>query len=218
MSAQLEGIGMTSRRTRMRLVQRLRDTGIESDRVLEVIGQVPRHIFLDEALAHRAYEDTSLPIGYSQTLSQPHTVARMTELLLAHEPARVLELGTGSGYQTTVLSQLFAEVYSVERIRPLQERARERLRQLNIRNVMLKHADGGMGWPERGPFDGIIVTAAPVEVPQELMDQLGEGGVLIAPVGEYKQVLVEIIRKGDRFERRELEPVHFVPLLGGVVR
>ncbi|MBE0485243.1 protein-L-isoaspartate(D-aspartate) O-methyltransferase [Marinobacter sp.] len=218
MSAQLEGIGMTSRRTRMRLVQRLRDAGIESDRVLEVIGQVPRHIFLDEALAHRAYEDTSLPIGYSQTLSQPHTVARMTELLLAHEPARVLELGTGSGYQTTVLSQLFAEVYSVERIRPLQERARERLRQLNIRNVMLKHADGGMGWPERGPFDGIIVTAAPVEVPQELMDQLDEGGVLIAPVGEYKQVLVEIIRKGDRFERRELEPVHFVPLLGGVVR
>lgn len=218
MIAQLEGIGMTSRRTRLRLVQRLREAGIESDRVLEVIGQVPRHIFLDEALAHRAYEDTSLPIGYGQTLSQPYTVSRMTELMLAHEPARVLELGTGSGYQTTVLSQLFAEIYSVERIRPLQERARERLRQLNIRNVMLKHADGGMGWPDRGPFDGIIVTAAPVDVPQELLDQLAEGGVLIAPVGEHKQVLVEIIRYGDRFERRELEPVHFVPLLGGVVR
>ncbi len=218
MNAQIEGIGMTSRRTRMRLVQRLRESGIASDRVLEVIGQIPRHIFLDEALSHRAYEDTSLPIGYSQTLSQPYIVARMTELLLAHQPARVLELGTGSGYQTSVLSQLFREIYSVERIRPLQERARERLRQLNIRNVMLKHADGGMGWPDRGPFDGIIVTAAPVEVPKELLDQLADGGVLIAPVGEHEQVLVEIIRRGDSFERHELEPVRFVPLLGGVVR
>ncbi|MGC8121493.1 protein-L-isoaspartate(D-aspartate) O-methyltransferase [Marinobacter sp. VGCF2001] len=218
MSAQLEGIGMTSRRTRMRLVQRLRDGGIESDRVLEVLGQVPRHIFLDEALAHRAYEDTSLPIGHGQTLSQPYIVARMTELLLAHAPRRVLELGTGSGYQTAVLSQLFPEVYSVERIRPLQDRARDRLRQLNIRNVLLKHADGGMGWPERGPFDGIIVTAAPVEVPQELLEQLAEGGVLIAPVGEENQVLVKIIRKGNHFERHNLEPVRFVPLLGGVIR
>ena len=218
MTAQLEGIGMTSRRTRMRLVQRLREGGIESDRVLEVIGQVPRHIFLDEALSHRAYEDTSLPIGHGQTLSQPYIVARMTELLLAHAPQRVLELGTGSGYQTAVLSQLFPEIYSVERIRPLQDRARDRLRQLNVRNVLLKHSDGGMGWPERGPFDGIIVTAAPVEVPRELLDQLADGGVLIAPVGEENQVLVEIIRKGNRFERHNLEPVHFVPLLGGVIR
>ncbi|WP_226597941.1 protein-L-isoaspartate(D-aspartate) O-methyltransferase [Marinobacter nauticus] len=218
MTAQLQGIGMTSRRTRMRLVQRLREGGIESDRVLEVIGQVPRHIFLDEALSHRAYEDTSLPIGHGQTLSQPYIVARMTELLLAHAPQRVLELGTGSGYQTAVLSQLFPEIYSVERIRPLQDRARDRLRQLNVRNVLLKHADGGMGWPERGPFDGIIVTAAPVEVPKELLDQLADGGVLIAPVGEENQVLVEIIRKGNRFERHNLEPVHFVPLLGGVIR
>ncbi|ERS89270.1 protein-L-isoaspartate O-methyltransferase [Marinobacter sp. C1S70] len=218
MTAQLEGIGMTSRRTRMRLVQRLREGGIESDRVLEVIGQVPRHIFLDEALSHRAYEDTSLPIGHGQTLSQPYIVARMTELLLAHAPQRVLELGTGSGYQTAVLSQLFPEIYSVERIRPLQDRARDRLRQLNVRNVLLKHADGGMGWPERGPFDGIIVTAAPVEVPRELLDQLADGGVLIAPVGKENQVLVEIIRKGNRFERHNLEPVHFVPLLGGVIR
>ncbi|MFV8570928.1 protein-L-isoaspartate(D-aspartate) O-methyltransferase [Marinobacter sp. SBS5] len=218
MNAQIEGIGMTSRRTRMRLVQRLRESGIESDRVLEVIGQIPRHIFLDEALSHRAYEDTALPIGYSQTLSQPYIVARMTELLLAHEPMRVLELGTGSGYQTAVLSQLFKEIYSVERIRPLQERARDRLRQLNIRNVMLKHADGGMGWPDRGPFDGIIVTAAPADVPKELLDQLADGGVLIAPVGEDDQVLVEIVRRGDNFDRRELEPVRFVPLLGGVVR
>ncbi|HCP22282.1 MAG TPA: protein-L-isoaspartate(D-aspartate) O-methyltransferase [Marinobacter hydrocarbonoclasticus] len=202
----------------MRLVQRLREGGIESDRVLDVIGQVPRHIFLDEALSHRAYEDTSLPIGHGQTLSQPYIVARMTELLLAHAPQRVLELGTGSGYQTAVLSQLFPEIYSVERIRPLQDRARDRLRQLNVRNVLLKHADGGMGWPERGPFDGIIVTAAPVEVPRELLDQLADGGVLIAPVGEENQVLVEIIRKGNHFERHNLEPVHFVPLLGGVIR
>jgi len=218
MNAPLEGIGMTSRRTRLRLVQRLREAGIESDRVLEIIGQVPRHIFLDEALSHRAYEDTSLPIGYGQTLSQPYIVARMTELLLAHEPERVLELGTGSGYQTAVLSQAFREIFSVERIKPLQDRARERLRQLNIRNAMLKHADGGMGWPEKGPFEGIIVTAAPVEVPRELLDQLADGGVLIAPVGEENQVLVEISRRGDSFERRELEPVRFVPLLGGVVR
>ncbi|SOB75943.1 protein-L-isoaspartate(D-aspartate) O-methyltransferase [Marinobacter sp. LV10R510-11A] len=218
MTGELQGIGMTSRRTRMRLVQRLKQSGIESDRVLEVMGQIPRHIFLDEALSHRAYEDTSLPIGYGQTLSQPYIVARMTELLLKHEPARVLELGTGSGYQTAVLSQLFGQIYSVERIKPLQDRARDRLRQLNIRNAMLKHADGGMGWPERGPFDGIIVTAAPMEVPTELLDQLADGGVLVAPVGEEQQVLVEVIRNGDRFERRELEPVRFVPLLGGVVR
>lgn len=218
MSKVLEGIGMTSRRTRMRLVSRLQEAGIESARVLEVIGQVPRHIFLDEALSHRAYEDTSLPIGHGQTLSQPYIVARMTELLLAHEPEHVLELGTGSGYQTAVLSRLFPKIYSVERIRPLQERARERLRKLDIRNVMLKHADGGMGWPDRGPFDGIIVTAAPSDVPGELLDQLADGGVLIAPVGEEKQVLVEVIRRGDSFERRELEPVNFVPLLAGVIR
>lgn len=218
MSEGLQGIGMTSRRTRMRLVQRLAEAGIESDRVLGVIGEVPRHIFLDEALSHRAYEDTSLPIGYGQTLSQPYIVARMTELLLAHEPSRVLELGTGSGYQTAVLSRLFGEIYSVERIRPLQDRARDRLRQLNIRNVMLKHADGGMGWPDRGPFDGIIVTAAPIEVPGELLAQLADGGVLVAPVGEESQVLVEVTRRGDQFDYKELEPVRFVPLLGGVVR
>jgi len=214
----LEGIGMTSRRTRMRLVQRLRDAGIQSEPVLDAIAQVPRHIFLDEALAHRAYEDTSLPIGHNQTLSQPYIVARMTELLLAHGPENVLELGTGSGYQTAVLAHLFPHIYSVERIRPLQDRARDRLRQLQMRNVLLKHADGGMGWPERGPFEGIIVTAAPADVPGELLDQLADGGVLIAPVGEEQQVLVEVIRRGQHFERRELEPVRFVPLLAGVIR
>ncbi|XKH01184.1 protein-L-isoaspartate(D-aspartate) O-methyltransferase [Marinobacter nauticus] len=218
MTAMLDGIGMTSRRTRMRLVRRLRDAGIQSEPVLDAIAQVPRHIFLDEALAHRAYEDTSLPIGHNQTLSQPYIVARMTELLLAHGPENVLELGTGSGYQTAVLAHLFPHIYSVERIRPLQDRARDRLRQLQMRNVLLKHADGGMGWPERGPFEGIIVTAAPADVPGELLDQLADGGVLIAPVGEEQQVLVEVIRRGQHFERRELEPVRFVPLLAGVIR
>ncbi|WP_336368512.1 protein-L-isoaspartate(D-aspartate) O-methyltransferase [Marinobacter sp. C2H3] len=218
MSAQLQGIGMTSRRTRMRLIQRLREAGIASERVLDAMADLPRHIFLDEALAHRAYEDTALPIGYGQTLSQPYIVARMTEFLEQHQPRRVLELGTGSGYQTALLCRLFPEVYSVERIKPLQDRARDRLRQLGVRNAMLRHADGGMGWPEKAPFDGIIVTAAPSEIPHELLDQLADGGVLIAPVGDEHQVLVEVTRHGDAFERRELEPVRFVPLLGGVVR
>ncbi|MBZ2169876.1 MULTISPECIES: protein-L-isoaspartate(D-aspartate) O-methyltransferase [Marinobacter] len=218
MNATLQGIGMTSRRTRMRLVQRLKEAGIQSEPVLDVMADVPRHIFLDEALSHRAYEDTSLPIGHGQTLSQPYIVARMTELLLAHEPNRILELGTGSGYQTAILAQIFPEIFSVERIRPLQDRARHRLRQLDVRNVQMKHADGGMGWPDKGPFDGIIVTAAPEEIPEELLAQLDEGGVLIAPVGETDQVLVEVVRRGDRFVRRDLEPVRFVPLLGGVIR
>ncbi|MBD3657434.1 MULTISPECIES: protein-L-isoaspartate(D-aspartate) O-methyltransferase [Marinobacter] len=217
-AAELQGIGMTSRRTRMRLIQRLRESGIRDEQVLGVMGDLPRHIFLDEALAHRAYEDTSLPIGHGQTLSQPYIVAKMTETLMAHQPRKVLELGTGSGYQTAILAQLVAEVYSVERIKPLQDRARERLRQIGIRNVMLRHADGGMGWPEKGPFDGIIVTAAPREVPEELLEQLAEGGVLVAPVGDEAQMLVEITRHGDKFKTREIEPVRFVPLLHGVIR
>lgn len=217
-AAELQGIGMTSRRTRMRLIQRLRESGIRDEQVLGVMGDLPRHIFLDEALAHRAYEDTSLLIGHGQTLSQPYIVAKMTETLMAHQPRKVLELGTGSGYQTAILAQLVAEVYSVERIKPLQDRARERLRQIGIRNVMLRHADGGMGWPEKGPFDGIIVTAAPREVPEELLEQLAEGGVLVAPVGDEAQMLVEITRHGDKFKTREIEPVRFVPLLHGVIR
>ena len=218
MVPELDGIGMTSRRTRMRLIQRLRDAGIADENVLTAMSDVPRHIFLDEALSHRSYEDTALPIGYGQTLSQPYIVAKMTEVLIRHQPSRVLELGTGSGYQTAILSKLVDEVYSVERIKPLQDRARDRLRTLGARNVMLKHADGGMGWPDRGPFDGIIVTAAPREIPQELKDQLADGGVLVAPIGEDTQMLVEMIRCGDRFEINEVEPVRFVPLLGGVVR
>ncbi|MGF2688353.1 protein-L-isoaspartate(D-aspartate) O-methyltransferase [Marinobacter sp. DUT-3] len=218
MVAELQGIGMTSRRTRMRLIQRLRDAGIEDQRVLDVMAEVPRHIFLDEALSHRAYEDTSLPIGYSQTLSQPYIVARMTEILMQHAPSRVLELGTGSGYQTAILSRLVDEVFSVERIKPLQDRARDRLRQLGMRNVVLKHADGGMGWPDRGPFDGIMLTAAPKEIPPELRAQLADGGVVVAPVGEVNQNLVKMVRYGDSFETTEIEAVNFVPLLGGVVR
>ncbi|MEQ9547294.1 MAG: protein-L-isoaspartate(D-aspartate) O-methyltransferase [Marinobacter sp.] len=218
MVAELQGIGMTSRRTRMRLIQRLRDAGITDQRVLDVMADVPRHIFLDEALSHRAYEDTSLPIGYSQTLSQPYIVARMTEILMQHAPSRVLELGTGSGYQTAILARLVDQVFSVERIKPLQDRARDRLRQLELRNTLLKHADGGMGWPDKGPFDGIMLTAAPTEIPAELRTQLAEGGVIVAPIGEEEQTLVKMVRYGDRFETTEIEAVNFVPLLGGVVR
>ncbi|SFM49330.1 protein-L-isoaspartate(D-aspartate) O-methyltransferase [Marinobacter zhejiangensis] len=218
MVAELQGIGMTSRRTRMRLIQRLRDNGIQNEQVLEVMADLPRHIFLDEALAHRAYEDTALPIGHGQTLSQPYIVAKMTEELIRTQPRKVLELGTGSGYQTAVLANLVDEVYSVERIKPLQDRARERLRALSLRNVFLRHADGGIGWPEKGPFDAIIVTAAPKVLPEELKQQVVDGGVIIAPVGESSQMLVRIERHGDEFRTEEIEPVRFVPLLGGVVR
>lgn len=217
-AAKLEGIGMTSRRTRMRLVQRLQEAGIRDLRVLDAIAETPRHIFLDEALAHRAYEDTSLPIGYQQTLSQPYIVARMTEMLLATGARRVLELGTGSGYQTAILSRLFSEVHSVERIEPLQRKARERLSVLGCRNVSLRLAQKVMGWPEAGPFDGILVTAAPTRIPEELVRQLREGGSMILPVGEEQQMLTRVERRGDHFDAVPLEPVHFVPLLGGVVR
>ncbi len=218
----LQGVGMTSQRTRQRLVQRLMDQGVTDIRVLDVMAETPRHIFLDEALSHRAYEDSSLPIGYGQTLSQPYIVARMTEILLAAAGTldRVLEVGTGSGYQTSVLAQLVPQVYSVERIKPLQDKARIRLRQLGLRNVELKHADGGFGWPERGPFDGILSTAAPRHVPAELLGQLAPGGVLVIPVGGERQELQLIIREGDSdtFITKVLEPVKFVPLLSGVTR
>jgi protein-L-isoaspartate(D-aspartate) O-methyltransferase len=221
-SQQLQGIGMTSQRTRQRLVQRLSDQGVTNLQVLDVMGDTPRHIFLDEALSHRAYEDTALPIGYGQTLSQPYIVARMTEVLIgaAGKLDRVLEVGTGSGYQTSVLAQLVPKVYSVERIKPLQDKARDRLRKIGLRNVELKHADGGFGWPERGPFDAILSTAAPREVPPELLDQLGPNGVLVIPVGGDTQELRLIIREGDtdKFMTQVLEPVKFVPLLSGVTR
>ena len=215
----LAGIGMTSQRTRDRLVQRLCEQGVSNFEVLEVMRTTPRHIFLDEALAHRAYEDAALPIGFQQTLSQPYTVARMTELLLAGGPLkRVLEVGTGSGFQTTVLAQLVERVYSVERIKPLQEKARQRLRTLGARNVHLKHADGGFGWPEKGPFDGIISTAAPEQLPEELVEQLAVGGRLVIPVGNnQQQQLMLVVRDEDGVTTTVVEPAFFVPLKSGVI-
>lgn len=216
----LTGIGMTSQRTRDRLVQRLMDKGISDYNVLEVMRTTPRHIFLDEALAHRAYEDDALPIGYNQTLSQPYTVARMTELLLAKGPMkRVLEVGTGSGFQTTVLAQLVDVVYSVERIKPLQDKARERLRLLGLRNVHFKHADGGFGWNDKGPYDGILSAAAPQEIPEELVDQLKEGGRLIIPVGDNASQEMRLVEKTSTgVSTTTIEPAMFVPLKSGVIR
>lgn len=214
---------MTSQRTRERLIQRLMDQGVSDFRVLDVIRNTPRHLFLDEALSHRAYEDSALPIGFGQTLSQPYIVARMTEILLAAaggKLTRVLEVGTGSGYQTAVLAQLAEQVYSVERIKPLQDRARIRLRELGLRNVLLSHADGGFGWPEKAPFDAILSTAAPQYIPEELKKQLAPGGVLVIPVGGEQQTLQLVMRDGDSddFVTQQLEPVRFVPLLSGTAK
>jgi len=215
----LRGIGMTSQRTRERLIQRLVEQGIENMAVLEVIRTTPRHMFLDEAMAHRAYEDTSLPIGHQQTLSQPYIVARMTELLLAGGPLKqVLEIGTGSGYQTAVLAQLVENVYSVERIRPLQNKARQRLRQLKLYNIQTKHADGSMGWEDKGPYDGIISTAAPEQIPEQLLRQLAAGGRLVIPVGGMQQHLQVVTRTAEGFETEIVEAVRFVPLCSGTVR
>ena len=218
----MQGVGMTSLRTRERLIQRLRDQGVTNLRVLDIMLNTPRHLFLDEALAHRAYEDTALPIGHGQTLSQPYIVARMTELLLGAggKLQKVLEVGTGSGYQTSILAQLVPEVYTVERIKPLQDKARERLRQLGLRNIQYRHADGGFGWPEAGPYDGILSTAAPQAVPDELLKQLAPSGVLVIPVGGREQHLHLIMRDGDSadFVTQVLEPVKFVPFLSGTAR
>lgn len=215
----LGGIGMTSQRTRDRLISRLKEQGVKDQAVLDVMARTPRHIFLDEALAHRAYEDSALPIGYQQTLSQPYIVARMTELLLSTgSRKRVLEVGTGSGYQTAILAQLVDRVYSVERILPLQSKARERMRMLGLSNVHLKHADGGMGWEERGPYDGILVTAAPEVIPQALIDQLADGGMLVIPVGDSRRQQLRLLKKqGDSLEELSIEPVMFVPLVSGRV-
>ena len=211
---------MTSRRTRERLIQRLIDQGIDNMAVLEVMRTTPRHLFLDEAMAHRAYEDTALPIGHQQTLSQPYIVARMTELILqGGAPRRVLEIGSGSGYQTAILAQLVDEVYAVERIKPLLDKARKRMRQLKLRNVQMSHADGTLGLPERGPFDAILAAAAPEKIPDELLAQLDVGGKLVMPVGEQgMQQLVRVVRHPDGFEREVIEPVRFVPLRPGTER
>jgi protein-L-isoaspartate(D-aspartate) O-methyltransferase len=215
----LTGIGMTSMRTRQRLITRLMEQGISNLHVLDIIRATPRHLFLDEALAHRAYEDTALPIGHNQTLSQPYIVARMTELLLNGRPSlkRVLEVGTGSGYQTSILAPLCERLFSVERIRPLQDKAKLRLRDLGFRNVYFKHADGGFGWPEKGPYDAILSAAAPEVMPQELLQQLAVGGRLVIPIGGAKQQLVVVDRLEDGFVENIIEPVNFVPLLKGVI-
>lgn len=217
MNTDLRGIGMTSQRTRDRLVARLQERGIENPHVLTVIREMPRHLFVDEALASRAYEDTALPIGHGQTISQPYIVAKMTEILLQGGPReKVMEVGTGSGYQTAVLSKLVDRVFSLERISPLQNQARERFYQLKLNNIRLKHSDGSWGWEWYAPYDGIIVTCAPEQVPQELLRQLAPGGRLVIPVGgSTSQSLRVIDRVGDKFEETELDPVSFVPLLSG---
>lgn len=214
---QHRGIGMTSQRTRERLIQRLYEEGLSNAHVLETIRRTPRHLFVDEALAHRAYEDTALPIGNNQTISQPYMVARMSELLLAAGPLdKVLEIGTGSGYQTAILAQLVERVFSVERIQGLQDKAKERLAELNLRNVVFRWGDGWEGWNALGPYNGIIVTAAAANVPQALLDQLALGGRLVIPVGAGDvQELLLIIREEDGFSRHVLDAVRFVPLLNG---
>jgi protein-L-isoaspartate(D-aspartate) O-methyltransferase len=212
------GIGMTSLRTRDRLVQRLREQGIANLTVLDRIRNLPRHIFVDEALASRAYEDTALPIGFGQTISQPYIVARMTEALLEGAPLkRVLEVGTGCGYQTAVLAPLVERIYTIERIDGLHKRARARLKELDVRNVRFKVGDGSLGWRSQAPFDGILVAAAPLVVPDELIEQLAVGGRLVVPAGpEGRQQLLRIVRREEGVEQKVLGAVSFVPLVGGV--
>ena len=212
-----QGIGMTSKRTRDRLVQRLRDQGIQSEPVLEQIRNVPRHLFVDEALASRAYEDTALPIGLSQTISQPYVVALMTEALLdGFEGQSVLEIGTGCGYQTAVLAPLVKKIYTVERIPELLRKTKQRLRDLDIYNVQFRPGDGWLGWPKYGPYDGIIVTAAANELPAKLLEQLRPGGRMVIPVGPPgRQELTKVIKKNDHFKQVSLGLVSFVPLVHG---
>ncbi len=212
----LQGIGMTSQRTRERLVSRLAERGIRNEQVLNAMRNVPRHLFVDEALASRAYEDSSLPIGCGQTISQPYVVARMTEVLMAVSPRKALEVGTGCGYQTAILSQLIPEVYSIERISTLHQKARRNLAELQLHNVRLRHGDGYRGWPAAAPFDAILVAAAPPEIPEALLKQLAEGGRLILPVGAGEEQELQLItRKGNQFVQEVLERVVFVPMLSG---
>jgi|SRR5699024_4808243 len=211
------GVGMTSPRTRERMVNRLREQGITDERVLAIMQKMPRHIFVDEALAHQAYDDTALPIGYEQTISQPWVVARMTELLIANKmPSKVLEVGTGCGYQTAILAALGIEVFSVERVKPLQDAAKVRLRELGLRKVKFRYADGAFGWPEQGPFDAILAACAPSKVPEELLDQLADDGRLVLPVGGDEQWLTVIDRKANELQVQRLEAVRFVPFRRGV--
>lgn len=199
------------------LIEFLRQQGIKDERVLDAIASIPREHFVDEALSHQAYDNRPLPIGSGQTISQPYIVAKMTELLKLEPNSKVLEIGTGSGYQTAVLAKLVENVCSVERIKSLQWNTKRRLKQLDIHNIATRHGDGWLGWPERGPFDGIIVTAAASEVPQSLLEQLADKGRLVVPVGENKQVLQLIERDGDNFVAKNMGEVIFVPLVKGDV-
>lgn len=217
MKRELSGIGMTSQRTRARMIERLRADGIRDERVLAAMAAVPRHIFVEEALASRAYEDMALPIGLKQTISQPYIVARMIELLAAgRELGKTLEIGAGCGYQAAVLAQLAKEVYAVERIAQLLDKARANLRHLRLPNVRLKHADGNLGLADAAPFDTIILAAAAARVPQALLGQLAVGGRMILPLGGEDQALCLIERSARGFSETRLESVRFVPLLAGV--
>ncbi len=209
-------IGGKSGRSGELLAQKLHSEGITDQRVLRAIAQSPRHIFVPEILAHKAYDNTALPIGQGQTISQPYIVAKMSELILAEGvPNSLLEIGTGSGYQTSILAQLVSHVYSVERIKSLQWQAKRRLRAMDLHNVSTKHGDGWQGWKSKGPFEAIIVTAAPNSVPQALLEQLADGGRMVIPVGEQSQVLKLITREGDNFNEQQIEAVRFVPLVPG---
>ncbi len=218
----LSGIGMTSQRTRERLISQLKESGITHPLVLEAINNVPRHLFVDEALESRAYENTALPIGHGQTISQPYIVARMTECLLNNEnfiPKKILEIGTGCGYQTAILAQIFDEIFTVERISSFRYPAKLRFHKLGLYKIHLHHADGHIGWKKNSPFDAIIVTAAASHVPQDLLDQLSIGGIMVMPLSEIKngtehQILMKFLKTSDGYTQEALEEVHFVPLLG----
>jgi protein-L-isoaspartate(D-aspartate) O-methyltransferase len=218
MSVEHYGIGMTSQRTRDRLANTLLDMGIQSGVVLDAIRKTPRHLFVDEALATRAYENTALPIGFNQTISQPYIVAKMTEALIKDKKLEnVLEVGTGCGYQTVIMAQFTKRIYTIERISGLLIRARERFQKLSYTNIRTKHADGNIGWPTHAPFDGIIVAAAPIGVPVTLREQLAINGRLIIPVGKSgDQKLLLITRTEEGFEEEVIDSVSFVPMLGGI--
>ncbi|MDD5266374.1 MAG: protein-L-isoaspartate(D-aspartate) O-methyltransferase [Methylococcales bacterium] len=218
MNPSLQGIGMTSLRTRERMIKRLSEQGIHNKKILEIMRDTPRHIFMDEALSSRAYEDTALPIGYNQTISQPYIVAKMTELLLGSSGhlGKVLEIGTGCGYQTAILAQLVDHVYSIERILPLQKKAKSYLWDLKLKNISYLYNDGYQGWPEYALFDGIIASAAPAEIPPILLQQLAIGGVMVIPIGiSGQQILQRVTRTASGFDIEELEDVTFVPFLSG---
>jgi protein-L-isoaspartate(D-aspartate) O-methyltransferase len=218
MTLSLQGIGMTSLRTRERMIKRLSEQGIHNKKVLEIMRDTPRHIFMDEALSSRAYEDTALPIGYNQTISQPYIVAKMTQLLLGSSGhlGKVLEIGTGCGYQTAILAQVVDHVYSIERILPLQKKAKGYLWDLKLKNISFLYTDGNLGWQDYAPFDGILASAAPAEIPPHLLDQLAIGGVMVIPIGQGgQQTLQRVTRTTNGYDIEKLEAVTFVPFLSG---